>query len=95
LLTSLVWKSAIMYTSAPLDFHIVCDEAAETLLRSRIELLHTPAHALGFTFYRLGADAMRARLEREGAVVSDHSAGSRACTPPPPGASIADGAQRG
>jgi hypothetical protein len=68
-----------MYTSAPLAFHIICDDAAEAVLRQRFGLLHTPAHAVNVTFYRLTADAMQARLQREGAVVSDHSAGSHAC----------------
>jgi hypothetical protein len=68
-----------MYTSVPLAFHIVCDAPAEAVLRHRFGLLHSPTHAVNVTFYRLSADAMQARLAREGAVVSDHSAGSRAC----------------
>jgi hypothetical protein len=73
---SVFLKSALMYTSAPLAFHIICDPYAEALLRRRFQLLHSPAHNVSVTFYRLTRDDMLARLAREGAIITDHSAGA-------------------
>ena len=66
-----------MYTSSPVEFHIICDEGAETYLRKRLELVARPTHDVLVRFYRLTYDDMQRRLQREGAVVSDHSAGVR------------------
>lgn len=68
-------KSAIMYTSRPLHFHIVCDEAAQTYLESRFRLLTHPLHSVSVRFYRLSFQSMLDRISREGAINTDHSAG--------------------
>lgn len=66
-----------MYTSVPLAFHLVVDAPAEEFLRGRLELLRRPPYAVQVVFYRLTPSAMKARLNREGAIITDHSAGSR------------------
>ena len=66
-----------MYTSRPLHFHIVCDEAAEMYLQSRFRLLKNPLHSVYVRFYRLTFQSMLERVSREGAINTDHSAGIR------------------
>ena len=66
-----------MYTSRPLHFHIVCDEAAQAYLESRFRLLTHPVHNITVRFYQLSFESMRDRVEREGAISTDHSAGMR------------------
>ncbi|KAH9023197.1 hypothetical protein EDB84DRAFT_477760 [Lactarius hengduanensis] len=68
-------KSAIMYTSRPLQFHIVCDEAARTYLDSRFRLLIHPLHSISVRFYQLSFQSMLDRISREGGINTDHSAG--------------------
>jgi len=68
-------KSAIMYTSKPLDFHIICDKAARTYLERRLRLLTHPVHNVSVRFYQLSFQSMRDRVSREGAISTDHSAG--------------------
>ncbi|KAH9007513.1 hypothetical protein EDB83DRAFT_2236405 [Lactarius deliciosus] len=72
---AILLKSAIMYTSRPLQFHIVCDEAAQTYLESRFRLLTHPLHSVSVRFYRLPFQSMLDRISREGGINTDHSAG--------------------
>ncbi|TCD67648.1 hypothetical protein EIP91_012158 [Steccherinum ochraceum] len=51
-------KSILMYTSAPVNFHIICDDAAQNYLEGRFALR-----------------VWQARIKREGAIATDHSAG--------------------
>ncbi|KZT66871.1 glycosyltransferase family 8 protein [Daedalea quercina L-15889] len=75
---AILMKSILMYSSKPVEFHIICDEVAETYLGKRIRLVERPAHNILVRFYRLSLDDMRARIEREGGIMTDHSAGTRA-----------------
>ena len=70
-----------MYTSRPLQFHIICDEAAQTYLETRFLLLTHPLHSVSVRFYRLSFQSMADRVSREGSLGTGHSAGT--CTPPP------------
>lgn len=67
----------MMYSSSPIEFHIICDEGAEEYLKKRLQLVTRPTRNVLVRFYRLTWDDMTRRLQREGAVVSDHSAGIR------------------
>ncbi|KAI0075791.1 hypothetical protein K474DRAFT_1599183 [Panus rudis PR-1116 ss-1] len=68
-------KSALMYTSAPIHFHILCDDEAQLYLEARLKLITRPRHNVAVTFYPLSIESIRRRIEREGAIASDHSAG--------------------
>ncbi|KAF8270377.1 hypothetical protein EI94DRAFT_1571478 [Lactarius quietus] len=68
-------KSALMYTSRPLHFHIICDEAARIYLESRLRLLTHTVHSVVVRFYQLSFQSMQGRVSREGAINTDHSAG--------------------
>lgn len=73
-------QSAIMYTTRPLEFHIICDEAAQSYLERKISVLQTPAHNILMRFYRVPHQSMVDRIRREGGIWSDHAAGVRACS---------------
>jgi hypothetical protein len=66
-----------MYTTRPLDFHIVCDEAAQLYLESRLRLLIRPTHPITVRFYRLSFQSMVDRVAREGSIFTGHAAGIR------------------
>ncbi|KAI0253916.1 hypothetical protein BJV78DRAFT_1274386 [Lactifluus subvellereus] len=72
---AILLKSAIMYTTRPLHFHILCDEAAQVYLESRFRLLTRPTHHITVRFYRLSFQSMMDRVIREGSIFTDHSAG--------------------
>ncbi|KZT03448.1 glycosyltransferase family 8 protein [Laetiporus sulphureus 93-53] len=69
-------KSILMYTSKPVEFHIICDEPAKAYLEGRLRLVKQPTHDITVRFYLLSWSAMLARIEREGTITSDHSAGT-------------------
>ncbi|KAI0049683.1 glycosyltransferase family 8 protein [Auriscalpium vulgare] len=73
---AVLMKTAIMYTSRPLEFHIICDVSAQEYLESRLKLLTHPVHNVLVRFYRLSPDQMVGRVEREGAIYTDHAAGT-------------------
>lgn len=66
-----------MYSSAPVHIHIICDEPAEQYLRGRLALVTHPRHNVYVRFYPMTFDEMQARIHREGAITTDHSAGVR------------------
>ncbi|KAH9967909.1 hypothetical protein BC827DRAFT_1258104 [Russula dissimulans] len=68
-------KSAIMYTSRPIHFHIICDEEAVAYLEPRLSLLTHPVHPISIRFYRLTRQSMADRISREGSLNTGHSAG--------------------
>ncbi|KAI9510364.1 hypothetical protein F5148DRAFT_976872 [Russula earlei] len=72
---AILLKSAIMYTSRPLHFHIICDEAAIAYLESRLHLLTHPVHPVVVRFYRLTRQSMADRISREGSLNTGHAAG--------------------
>lgn len=65
-----------------MQFHIICDDGARAYLERRLRLIERPARDIFVRFYLLSLDDMRARIEREGAIVTDHSAGTREPTIP-------------
>ncbi|KAH9830981.1 uncharacterized protein C8Q71DRAFT_316624 [Rhodofomes roseus] len=73
---AILMKSILMYTSKPVEFHVICDEGAQAYLEKRIRLITRPTRNILVRFYRLTFDDMKRRIEREGAIVSDHSAGT-------------------
>ena len=66
-----------MYTSVPVHFHIICDDGAQEYLEQRLALITRPRHDVLVRFYPVTLEKMRARIEREGAITTDHSAGIR------------------
>ncbi|KAI0646744.1 hypothetical protein C8Q79DRAFT_999874 [Trametes meyenii] len=68
-------KSIILYSSSPLAFHIICDQVAQQYLERRLDLLKHPQHDILVRFYRIPHQDMVARIDREGAINTDHSAG--------------------
>jgi hypothetical protein len=66
-----------MYTTRPLEFHIVCDDVAMTYLESRFRLLTHPLYPITVRFYRLSFQAMVDRIAREGSLNTGHAAGTR------------------
>ncbi|KXN87717.1 Glycosyltransferase-like protein LARGE2 [Leucoagaricus sp. SymC.cos] len=72
---ALLIKSILMYNSSPSEFHVVCDEEAENYLRARLTLVVRPRHDVSVTFYKPTWQNMLGRIEREGTIKTDHSAG--------------------
>ncbi|KAF9475321.1 hypothetical protein BDN70DRAFT_814321 [Pholiota conissans] len=64
-----------MYTSKPIDVHIICDDSAENLLRKRLTLIQRPAYHTRVWFHKPTWQSMVDRVEREGSIKTDHSAG--------------------
>ena len=67
----------ILYSSVPIHFHIICDDTAQVYLEKRLALVKRPKNNIHVRFYRLTLDEMVARIHREGAINTDHSAGIR------------------
>ncbi|KAF8163060.1 hypothetical protein B0H34DRAFT_652031 [Crassisporium funariophilum] len=72
---ALLIKSILLYGTRPSDIHIICDDAAEKLLRTRFTLVQRPAHRIRVWFYKPSWQSMLDRVEREGTIKTDHSAG--------------------
>ncbi|KDR81366.1 hypothetical protein GALMADRAFT_239225 [Galerina marginata CBS 339.88] len=72
---ALLIKSILLYNSQPSDIHIICDEKAEELLRTRFSLVEHPPHHVRVWFYRPSWQSMLDRVKREGSINTDHSAG--------------------
>jgi len=72
---ALLLKTILMYSTRPSDFHIICDDNAERLLRSRLDLVQNPLHHVRVWFYKPTWQSMLDRVEREGSIKTDHSAG--------------------
>lgn len=66
-----------MYTSQPVDIHIVCDEEAEKTLRAGLDLVKRPRHHIRISLHKMTFQSLLDRLEREGTLQTDHSAGIR------------------
>ncbi|CAL1703866.1 unnamed protein product [Somion occarium] len=72
---AILMKSILMYSSQPVEFHILCDEEAKTYLERRLLLVKRPRQNVVVKFYDMPLSSIRARIGREGAIASDHSAG--------------------
>lgn len=70
-------QSIIMYSSKPADIHIICDDEAEKVVRTRLDLLKRPSHQVRVWFHKPTWQGMLDRVEREGTIQTDHSAGLR------------------
>ncbi|KAG8683773.1 hypothetical protein FRC09_015857, partial [Ceratobasidium sp. 395] len=67
-------KSALMHTSRPLAFHLICSEDAVPTIKKKLELFSRPAYPLDVSFYPVSLDAIKARAGRAG-VGTKYSAG--------------------
>ncbi|KAJ7498067.1 hypothetical protein B0H11DRAFT_1998532 [Mycena galericulata] len=72
---ALLIKSVLIYNTSPSEFHILCDDRAEQYIRARLALVKRPLHHLAVRFYQLSWQSMLDRIDREGSIISDHSAG--------------------
>ncbi|KAF5365747.1 hypothetical protein D9758_003138 [Tetrapyrgos nigripes] len=72
---SLLMKSVLMYTSSPVEFHIICDPTARVHIEGRLALLTNPRHQVNVFFYEPTYEAMQGRIEREGSIKTDHDSG--------------------
>lgn len=66
-----------MYTTRPLQFHIICDKEAIAYLEPRFRLLTHPLHPITVRFYLLTPQSMLDRIAREGSISTVHAAGAR------------------
>ncbi len=66
-----------MYTSGPVDIHIICNEEAQVYLEKRLALVKRPRYNILFRFYRPTWQDMLDRIEREGTIHTSHAAGTR------------------
>ncbi|KAI0701321.1 hypothetical protein BC835DRAFT_1265027 [Cytidiella melzeri] len=73
---AILLKSILMYTSGPVDLHIICNEEAQAYLEKRLALVHRPRYDVLVRFYRPTWQAMLDRIEREGTIQSVHAAGT-------------------
>ncbi|KAA1478774.1 hypothetical protein DENSPDRAFT_788424 [Dentipellis sp. KUC8613] len=72
---AILLKSAIMYTSRPLEFHVVCDDTSEAYLSQRLALLTHPVHNITVRFYRPSWQSMVDRIDRDSTIKTNHLAG--------------------
>ncbi|KAL1748024.1 glycosyltransferase family 8 protein [Schizophyllum fasciatum] len=69
-------KSILLYNSNPTEIHIVCGEDERVYLESRLSLVTSPQHDVRVVFYPVTLQEMLDRIEREGAIKTDHEAGT-------------------
>ncbi|KAG8748645.1 hypothetical protein FRC10_000036 [Ceratobasidium sp. 414] len=67
-------KSALMHTSRPLAFHLICSDEAIPIIKKKLQLFSRPAYPLDVSFYPVSLDAIQARAGRAG-VGTKYSAG--------------------
>ncbi|KAJ7734924.1 hypothetical protein DFH07DRAFT_754165 [Mycena maculata] len=72
---ALLIKSVLIYNTSPSEFHIICDDTAEQYIRARLALVKRPLLRLVVRFYQPSWQSMMDRIDREGSIISDHSAG--------------------
>lgn len=68
-------KSILLYNTDPSEIHIICDDSAHKYLQTRLSLVNRPARNVRVLFYKPSWQSMLDRVEREGSVKTDHSAG--------------------
>ncbi|KAI0767910.1 hypothetical protein BC629DRAFT_1292706 [Irpex lacteus] len=73
---AILLKSILMYTSGPVDIHIICNEEAQVYLEKRLALVKRPRYNILFRFYRPTWQDMLDRIEREGTIHTSHAAGT-------------------
>ncbi|KAH8827485.1 hypothetical protein DL96DRAFT_1816461 [Flagelloscypha sp. PMI_526] len=73
---SVLIKSILMYITGPVELHILCDEAAKAAIDPGLSLIHSPTYEVKVRYYMPTWDEMVARLEREGSLFTEHSAGT-------------------
>jgi hypothetical protein len=67
-------KSALMHTSRPLSFHLICSDEVIPIISDKLRLFSRPAYPLDVSFYSVSLDAIKARAGRAG-VGTQYSAG--------------------
>ncbi|KAJ3896715.1 hypothetical protein GG344DRAFT_85142 [Lentinula edodes] len=72
---ALLIKTILMYTTSPIELHIICDQSARDFLETRFSLLTGPSYPLKIRFYQPSLQSMKDRIAREGSIRSDHAAG--------------------
>ncbi|KAI0693883.1 hypothetical protein BC835DRAFT_1351750 [Cytidiella melzeri] len=73
---ALLIKSILMYASGPVHIHIICDDSARVLIKTRLERLKRPYYEIAVFFHVLPWQSIQDRLDREGSIWSSHSAGA-------------------
>ncbi|KAG6841202.1 hypothetical protein C0991_000864 [Blastosporella zonata] len=68
-------KSILLYNTSPTHLHIICDDDAQRYLESRFSLVWRPLHDVRIWFYKPTWQSMLDRVDREGTIKTDHSAG--------------------
>lgn len=63
---SVAIKSALMHSSRPLHFHIICSEDARAVHESRFALFSRPSYPVEVFFYTVSGEDVRRRSERAG-----------------------------
>ncbi|CAE7226661.1 unnamed protein product [Rhizoctonia solani] len=59
-------KSAIMHSSRPLSFRLVCSDDAVPIIKHKLSLFNRPAYSVDVAFYPISLDAIKARADRAG-----------------------------
>ncbi|KAH8827486.1 hypothetical protein DL96DRAFT_1710610 [Flagelloscypha sp. PMI_526] len=72
---SLLIKSILMYITGPVELHILCDAEAKAAIDPGLSLVHSPTYEVKVRYYILTWDKMTGRIEREGSLFTEHSAG--------------------
>ncbi|KAK8846594.1 hypothetical protein IAR55_005680 [Kwoniella newhampshirensis] len=62
--TAVMMKTALMYTSSPLDFHILVDTGSQKHLDNLLQLIPKPVYDVRVYYYLLSDAAMNARVKR-------------------------------
>ncbi|KAG6910905.1 hypothetical protein DXG01_006588 [Tephrocybe rancida] len=68
-------KSILIHNTNPTHLHIICDDEAQQYLETRLSLIRRPLHNVRVWFYKPTWQSMLDRIEREGSIRTDHSAG--------------------
>ncbi|CUA72472.1 hypothetical protein RSOLAG22IIIB_01142 [Rhizoctonia solani] len=59
-------KSAIMHSSRPLSFRLICSEDAMPIIEHKFGLFSRPAYSVDVVYYPMSLDAIQARADRAG-----------------------------
>jgi hypothetical protein len=71
------YQSILLYNTSPSEIHIICDDSAHKYLETRLSLVNRPSRNVRVFFYKPSWQSMLDRVEREGSIKTDHSAGLR------------------
>ncbi|KAF8710769.1 hypothetical protein RHS03_02258, partial [Rhizoctonia solani] len=57
-------KSAIMHSSRPLSFRLICSDDAITIIKRKLDLFSRPTYPVDVAFYPMTLEAIKARADR-------------------------------